>query len=158
MARMTFEGVVRGYSTGDDGRIWLSIDESSPSEEARQVIHDLVKDFNPASGKHGFGTRDVPCPYKPGFASYRVTLTKDDAEGITLGSVVELTVDFFYARRVVFVPGRSGKQGRWAAIPEMLHQVIGVKAAAVPHSGSTRSGKNADASGAAAGGGGTGNK
>ncbi len=158
MAKATFIGDVRGYSVGDDGRIWLTIDELEPSAQAQQHIHDLVKEFNPASGRHGFGSRDVPCAVKPGFASYRVTLTKEEANGITMGSVVELTVDFYYARRVVFLRGRDGKQGRWGAIPEMLHQVISVKAASTMHSGSSRSGRNSESSGAASGGGGSGNK
>ncbi len=103
MAKVTFLGDVRGYSVGDDGRIWLSVDESEPSREAQLFVHDLTKNFNPSNGKAGFGSRDVPCPIKPGFSSYRVALTKEEASGIAHGSVVELTVDFFF---VLYFPER----------------------------------------------------
>lgn len=127
MARVTFYGDVRGYSVGDDGRIWLSIDESDPSENAKLVVHDMVKAFNPSSGRHGFGSKDVPCNVKPGFASYRVSLMPDEAKDIVHGSVVELTIDVYHVRRIVYIAGRGGKDGRWAAIPEMLHEVVSVK-------------------------------
>lgn len=154
MAKVTFLGDVRGYSVGDDGRIWLSIDESSPSQEAQLFVHDLTKNFNPSNGKAGFGSRDVPCPIKPGFSSYRVALSKEEASGIAHGSVVELTVDFFFVRRVVFVPGRNGKAGRWAGIPEMFHEVLSVKpATSMP---SHRLDRSPDTVGAPSGGSGSG--
>ena len=134
MARVTFEGAVRGYSVGDDGRVWLSIDESNPSQAAEMRVHDMVKGFNPSSGKHGFGSKDVPCPIKPGFASYRVAISPDEAalKGIIHGSIVELTVDVSFIRRVVFVSGRNGKQGRWAGIPELVHEVVSVRPVTAP--------------------------
>ena len=127
MAKVTFQGEVRGYSVGDDGQIRLSVDESEPSPGAQMFVHDMVKSFNPGSGRAGFGSKDVPCPIKPGFSSYRVALSKEEAQGISHGSIVELTVDFFFVRRVVFVPGRNGKAGRWAGIPELFHEVLSVK-------------------------------
>lgn len=153
MARITFFGDVRGYSVGDDGRIWLSIDESDPSAEAKMYVHDMMKDFNPSSGRHGFGSRDVPCPVKPGFASYRVALSPDEAKDIVHGSVVELTIEVFFVRRVVFVAGRNGKPGRWAGIPEMYHEVIAVKPASSMHAipNSTRPDKTPETAGAASG-------
>lgn len=131
MAKVTFQCDVRGYMAGDDGRIWLTVDESEPSPTAQMHVHDLTRNFNPSSGKAGFGSRDVPCSIKPGFASYRVPLAKEEAErmGVTLGSVVELTLDVYFVRNVLFVAGRNGKAGRWAAIPEMKYDILGLKPA-----------------------------
>jgi hypothetical protein len=121
MAEMRFTGVVRGYTQGDDNMVHLSIDDASPSEKAKYFVHDLERTFNPNSPAFGYGSKDVPCNIKPGFSSYRFTVTPDMVRGITHGCYVDVQVDVYNVRKVKFY------NRRWAAISEVRYDLIAIK-------------------------------
>lgn len=120
MAIAEFIGEVRGYAVGDDDSIHLSIDEVNHSENAVFFVRDMQRGFNPGSGNHGFGSRDVPCKVKPGFASYKISLDRDGARGIQQGMRVRVKVDFYHVRKVIY------HNRRWAPIPEVRYDLISI--------------------------------
>lgn len=120
MAIATFMGEVRGYSVGDDGMVHLAVDEVNHSEEAMFYVQDLQRNFNPGSGSHGFGSRDVPCKIRPGFASYKLALTPEAARDIKHGQRVLVKVDVFNVRKVIY------HNRRWAPIPEIRYDLVSI--------------------------------
>jgi hypothetical protein len=121
MAMAEFLGVVRGYSEGDDGLVHLAIDEVNHAEDAVYVVNEMQRTFNPGSGNHGFGSRDVACKVKPGFASYKFALTRDEAKGILHGAQVRVRMDVYNVRKVIF------SNRRWAPIPEVRYSLLGIR-------------------------------
>ena len=116
-----FLGEVRGYTVGDDDLIHLALDEVNHSENAIFHVRQMQQDFDPRSGRHGFGSKDTPCKVRPGFASYKFALTRDEARNITQGSRVRVRLDFYHVRKVIF-----GKN-RWAPIPEVRYDFISIQ-------------------------------
>ncbi len=121
MATAEFIGVVRGYSEGDDGLVHLSIDEATHSEEAEYIVKEMQRTFNPGSGNHGFGSRDVQCKIRPGFASYKFALTPDEAKSIHHGTHVRVRVDMYNVRKVIY------HNRRWAPIPELRYNLLSIR-------------------------------
>ncbi len=121
MATVEFSGVVRGYSEGDDGLVHLSIDEVNHSEEAEYIVREMQRTFNPGSGNHGFGSRDVQCKIRPGFASYKFALTPEESKNIHHGSHVRVRMDLYNIRKVIY------HNRRWAPIPELRYTLMHIR-------------------------------
>ena len=122
MAITKILGVVRGFSDGDDGQIHLSVEDATHSDEVKYTVREMSERFDPKDPRHGFNAKNIPCPIRPGFASYHATLNPLEAKGIEHGSRVVLEVEFYNVRKVVF------SRNRWAAIPEVKSRVISVRA------------------------------
>ncbi|MCC8164890.1 MAG: hypothetical protein LIQ31_01755 [Planctomycetes bacterium] len=125
MAIAKIIGVVKGYTEGDDGKIYLSVEELDHSPTADDFVDEMRRNFNPQSAVHGFGARDIPCNIRPGYANYHFSITPDEARNIVQGCRVEVEMEFFNVRKVVLT-GPAGKK-RWASIPEIRHKVWTVK-------------------------------
>lgn len=102
MAIMRFSGVVRGYQVDEKNEIRLTIEDTSPSQSARDYVSDVARRFDPKAREHGFGARDKECVYRPGFAPYVFTVSKEMAGSVTIGSIVDVEVDVYHVRRVFF--------------------------------------------------------
>ncbi len=125
MATAKFIGVVKGFNEGDDGTIYLSVEEQTHSRDADDVVDTMRRNFNPQSAVHGFAARDLPCNIRPGYANYHIAVNPDESKNIVQGCRVEVEMEFFNVKKVVLTGG-NGKR-RWASIPEIKYNVLSIR-------------------------------
>lgn len=113
MGMMKFTGVVTGYTKDEKGKIHLSVEDTSLTDDAKIHTKAISDEFNPNSSTHGYGAKDVPCDIRPCLTAYRFTVEPEQAAGVPYGAQVEVEVEVYNMRKVRFM------KKYWGGIPEL---------------------------------------
>lgn len=95
MATMTFNGVIRSFSTNRDGKVHIGVAELNPGKAAQDELHRTKTEFNPKGPGQPFQARETPCEMTPDYGLYRFELPNERAREFAYGQIVTVTVEVF---------------------------------------------------------------